>query len=87
LTWPIATVFGFIALPDTDIFLKPTVTRTAACEFGFEFDYQSRPAWRTYQSLLNFPGTIGQDMAELAPQNPIDIQSFIRVQGSSEYNE
>ncbi len=26
LTWPIVTVFGFIALPETHIFLKPNVT-------------------------------------------------------------
>jgi hypothetical protein len=30
LTWPIVTVFGFIAQPDRHIFLKPNVTRTAA---------------------------------------------------------
>src|ERR1041385_8362138 len=32
LTWPLATVFGFIAQPNTHIFLKPTVTRVAAKE-------------------------------------------------------
>ena len=30
LTWPVATVFGFIAAPASHIFLKPTVTRRAA---------------------------------------------------------
>ena len=40
LTWPLVTVFGFIALPDTHIFLKPNVTRTAAREYGFDFQYQ-----------------------------------------------
>ena len=29
LTWPVVTIFGFIALPDEHFFLKPTVTRTA----------------------------------------------------------
>ncbi|HEX6162174.1 MAG TPA: hypothetical protein VFZ31_02325, partial [Vicinamibacterales bacterium] len=36
LTWPVTTVFGFIAQPDRHIFLKPNVTRTAAKEYGFE---------------------------------------------------
>src|SRR5581483_1052648 len=43
LTWPLLTVFGFIALPQTHIFLKPNVTRIAAREYSFDFTYQSRP--------------------------------------------
>ena len=39
LTWPLVTVFGFIAEPDTHIFLKPTVTRVAAKTYGFDFQY------------------------------------------------
>jgi hypothetical protein len=30
LTWPVVTVFGFIAQPDRHMFLKPNVTRVAA---------------------------------------------------------
>ncbi len=86
-TWPIVTVFGFIAQPGTHTFLKPTVTRTAAHAYGFDFDYQSFPAWRTYQSLLSFARQIRQDAIKLAPQDLIDVQSFIWVQGSSEYDE
>lgn len=36
-TWPIVTVFGFLAQPEKHIFLKPNVTRTAAHEYGFPF--------------------------------------------------
>ena len=39
LTWPVVTVFGFIAQPDTHLFLKPNVTRRAAREYGFDFDW------------------------------------------------
>jgi hypothetical protein len=87
LTWPIVTVFGFIAQPDVHMFLKPIVTRTAARAYRFDFDYQSRPAWQTYESLLSFAAQIRRDAAQLAPQDLIDIQSFIWVQGSSEYDE
>src|SRR6187200_3439162 len=41
LTWPVVTVFGFIAQPDQHIFLKPNVTRVAAGEYGVEFTYAS----------------------------------------------
>ena len=57
LTWPLVTVFGFIAQPDRHIFLKPTVTKIAAEKYGFDFAYQSKPNWETYASLLEFADT------------------------------
>jgi hypothetical protein len=87
LTWPLATVFGFIAQPDTHIFLKPTVTRLAAREYGFDFLYRSGPSWETYSSLLAFANEIGRDLRDLRPRDFIDIQSFIWVLGSGEYEE
>ncbi|HEY0004521.1 MAG TPA: hypothetical protein VGB17_06890 [Pyrinomonadaceae bacterium] len=85
--WPVVTVFGFIALPETHIFLKPNVTRTAAREYGFDFQYQSRPSWETYASLLLFAETVRHDLLDMKPRDMIDIQSFIWVQGSDEYEE
>jgi hypothetical protein len=86
LTWPIATVFGFIATPRIHIFLKPNVTRRAAKEYGFAFDYQPRPSWNTYANLLEFAKTVRRDLDDLRPRDLIDIQSFIWVQGSDEYD-
>lgn len=85
LTWPVVTVFSFIARPDEHIFLKPTVTRRAAEEYGFDFVYRSRPRWETYASLLQFADLIRNDLRDLRPRDMIDIQSFIWVQGSDEY--
>jgi len=87
LTWPIVTVFGFIATPRAHIYLKPTVTRTAARNYGFDFDYQSRPNWTTYASLLSFAAIVRADLRDLRPRDMIDLQSFIWVQGSAEYEE
>lgn len=87
LTWPLVTVFGFIAQPDTHIFLKPNVTRIAAREYGFDFQYKSKPSWDTYENFLEFADTIRRDLHELRPRDMIDIQSFMWVQGSDEYEE
>ena len=87
LTWPVVTVFGFIARPYLHIFLKPMVTREAASEYGFDFNYISRPNWKTYQNLLAFADSLKADLSDLQPQDFIDIQSFLWVQGSSEYPE
>lgn len=86
LTWPLVTVFGFIARPDRHIFLKPTVTREAAREYGFDFTYRSRPSWETYASLLEFAALLRHDLRDLHPRDMIDLQSFMWVLGSAEYD-
>ncbi|HUR83281.1 MAG TPA: hypothetical protein VM733_21160 [Thermoanaerobaculia bacterium] len=86
LTWPLVTVFPFIAQPDRHIFLKPNVTRVAAGEYGIAFDYRSKPNPDTYASLHEFAETIRRDQADLRPKDMIDLQSFIWVQGSDEYD-
>ncbi len=86
LTWPLVTVFGFIAQPERHIFLKPNVTKISARKYGFDFQYQSKPNWETYTSLLEFAGTVRRDLRDLRPRDMIDLQSFIWVQGSDEYH-
>jgi len=85
LTWPVVTVFGFIARPDKHIFLKPNVTRAAAAEYEYDFRYASRPSWQVYANLLDFARTVRADLADLEPRDLIDIQSFLWVLGSDEY--
>ncbi|MEZ0307988.1 MAG: hypothetical protein ACAH21_08680, partial [Ramlibacter sp.] len=51
LTWPVATVFGFLARPDRHLLLKPMVTRKAARAYGFDFHYEAQPSWEVYRSL------------------------------------
>src|SRR5689334_1240184 len=87
LTWPLVTVFGFLALPDQHFFLKPMVTRTAAREYGYDFHYRSRPNWETYSDLLAFAARVARDLSDLRPRDMIDVQSFLWVQGSDEYEE
>lgn len=85
LTWPVVTIFGFIAQPKTQFYLKPTVTKLAAEEYGYDLAYRSRPSWETYADLLSFARQVGADLADLEPRDMIDIQSFLWVLGSSEY--
>ena len=87
LTWPLVTVFAFLALPDVHFFLKPMVTRAAAREYGYDFRYKSRPNWETYSDLLSFARVVARDLIDLRPRDNIDIQSFLWVQGSDEYEE
>ena len=86
LTWPLVTVFGFLARPDAHVFLKPQVTKAAALAYGYPFEYVSRPAWPTYESLLGFAERVRRDVKDLRPRDMIDLQSFLWVQGSDEYD-
>lgn len=85
LTWPLVTVFGFIAQPRTHFFLKPMVTKLAARRYGATFDYQSRPNWSSYASLLAMARAVRRDLRDLRPRDMIDVQSFLWVLGSEEY--
>jgi len=85
LTWPVVTVFGFIAQPRVHLFMKPNTIRAAAEAYGFPLRYASRPSWGTYDSLLQFAATLRTDLRDLKPRDMIDLQSFMWVLGSAEY--
>jgi hypothetical protein len=85
LTWPLVTVFGFIAQPEQHIFLKPNTTKEAARKLGLPFDYVSRPNWQTYNNYLALAQTVRKAIRQMRPRDMIDIQSFLWVQGSDEY--
>lgn len=88
LTWPLVSVFGFLARPDKHLFLKPRVTRKAAHAYGYDFQYSPQPAWPVYQSLQTFAAIIRRDLdrrPSFKARDMIDVQSFIWVQGSEEY--
>jgi hypothetical protein len=85
LTWPVVTVFGFIAEPTAHIFLKPVVTKRAAKALELSFEYKSRPRWESYAELLSLARVIRKKLCDLHPRDLIDLQSFLWVQGSDEY--
>jgi hypothetical protein len=85
LTWPVVTVFGFLAEPRTHFFFKPTVTREAARRLGVNLPYVSRPSWPVYKALLLFVAKLRAGLHDMRPRDMIDLQSFLWVQGSDEY--
>ena len=86
-TWPVVTVFGFIARPKVHLFVKPLTIKRAAEAYAFDLTYRSAPAWPTYASVLQLTRTIRADIADLRPRDQIDIQSFMWVVASDEYAE
>ena len=90
VTWPLVTVFGFLARPDRHLFMKPRATRKAARDYGFAFDYAPQPSWDVYRSLLTFAAILKRDLDKrpgFKARDMIDVQSFIWVQGAQEYGD
>lgn len=84
-TWPVVTVFGFIAQPQIHIFLKPNAMRAAARLYGGAFTYQPRPSWESYRSFLRLARAVRRDLQDLRPRDMVDLQSFLWVIGCDEY--
>jgi hypothetical protein len=85
LTWPMVTVWGFLAQPEVHVFMKPNTMKAAAEKYGHDLRYRSRPNWATYESLLDLARRVRREQRDLGPRDMIDAQSFLWVQGSDEY--
>lgn len=82
--WPIATYFQFLASPDTQIFLKPEVTKSAAEVLGIDINYKPELNWLTYSQVLQLAEVVRTKLTkegvdDLIPRDMIDVQSFIWV--------
>jgi hypothetical protein len=86
LTWPVVTVFGFVAQPTRHVFVKPNTMKRAAEAYAWPLPYRSRPNWETYHAFLELARAVRRDTADLGARDMIDAQSFLWVQGSDEYD-
>jgi hypothetical protein len=78
-SWPVATIFPYLARPDRHMFVRPTPTEEAAKRLGFELNYRSEPNWRTYNSVLAFARVLLNDLRKYGARDFLDVQSFIFV--------
>ena len=88
LTWPLVTVFGFIARPDKHLFLKPHGDAQGGAGLRLRLPVPLAAVLAVYQSLLTFAAIIRRDLDRkpgFKARDMIDVQSFIWVQGSEEY--
>ena len=86
LTWPLVTVFGFIAQPDTHLFLKPNVTRAGRARIRLRLRLCLAAGVADLSKPARLRRTVRRDLRDWRPRDMIDIQSFIWVQGSDEYD-
>jgi hypothetical protein len=77
--WTVVTYLPFLWRPDTNVFLKPTMIQNFASRVGHRFadDYSAELDTRVYESLLELAAEVKRELADLEPQDMIDIQSFM----------
>lgn len=78
-TWPVATLFPYLAKPTRYMFLKPEVTKTAADSLGFDLKYDATLNWTTYEALQRMGALYLDLLRPLGARDFVDVQSFIWV--------
>jgi hypothetical protein len=83
-SWPAATYLPFLWRPDTQMFLKPEVTKDFAARVGhpFAMTYGAKLEASVYSGLLNLASAAAAELKDLGPRDMIDIQSFIWIVGA-----
>jgi hypothetical protein len=85
--WPVATLFPFVADPQHHLILKPRIIKKAAQRYGVELLYRPRPNALTYAALMEFVEWLGGALSSWRPRDLMDIQGFLWVTNSEEYED
>lgn len=72
----------FIRFPKEYLFVKPSMTKEAAENRGFDIQYSSKVNWSTYKRILDFGEDLfvrlsQSDNEMLHPKDMIDVQTFM----------
>ncbi|MFL5306312.1 MAG: hypothetical protein ACJ8F1_13925 [Polyangia bacterium] len=83
--WPVVTLIPFAAHPRRHLIVKPNLMKRAAERLGFPLDYASRPNAATYAAVMRAVAWLWRELEPWHPRDLIDIQGFIWVTCSEEY--
>lgn len=80
LTWPAATLFGFLAEPSQHLLIRPGMMRLAARRYGWDYRHNPHPNGEAYAHALALAAQVQQDLRDLNPRDMIDVQAFLGIQ-------
>jgi hypothetical protein len=83
--WPVVTLFPFVAQPTRHLVVKPRLMKRTAEQLGFEIAYRPQPNAATYTAVVRAASVVRQALARWNPRDLIDVQGFIWVTSSEEY--
>lgn len=77
--WTLPTYLLFLRFPDTDFFVKPSVTRWFLRLVGEPDLYTPRPNGETYARILEHARTLRVELEQYGARDMIDVQSALYV--------
>ena len=78
-TWPVLTLFPYLADPTRFMFLKPEPTKECAARLRFDLKYDSSLEWETYARLMVLGEQLLERLHPLGARDFIDVQSFMWI--------
>ena len=78
-TWPVLTLFPYLADPNRFMFLKPGPTKACADRLRFDLHYEAALNWGTYERLMILARDLLERLRLLGARDFIDVQSFMWV--------
>jgi hypothetical protein len=78
-SWPLVTLFPFIAQPDRHIILQPSFTCEAAQRLGLDLHYAPEPNWATYSALLRSSERLLEELRPFGARDLVDVDTFLHV--------
>jgi len=80
LTWPAASLFGFLAEPSQHLLIRPGLMRLVARRYGWDYRHSPHPNGDSYGNALALAAQVKHDLHDLNPRDMIDIQAFLGIQ-------
>ena len=78
-TWPMLTLFPFIACPDHHILLRPAIFQKCALRLNIELRGTTGLNWFSYERSLKMAKVLLARLKPLGGKDFIDVQTMIRV--------
>jgi hypothetical protein len=77
--WTLLTLWPYLATNKGFVFVKPTITKTAAEGMNLSLNYDAKPNYLTYQSAIALYDQLWSQLEPKGAKDWVDIQSFIWV--------
>jgi 5-methylcytosine-specific restriction protein B len=82
--WTFPTYFLFLLHPETELFIKPTLTSRFLKLVGEAEAWSSTPSGAAYSRILEVANRTKEALSQYSPRDMIDIQSLIWVSATAE---
>ena len=77
--WPLSTYFRWLLFPDQEVLVQPGGVKASADAWRYDVGYSPQVTWDGYRRIRDFCRRVRHELAELEPEDFIDVQFFMFV--------